>query len=143
VRNYINKGIDEGARLIMGGTEQPEGLPRGHYVQPTIFSGVTNDMTIAQEEIFGPVLSIIPYDTEEEAIAIANDSLYGLSGGVWAGTPEKAFEVARKIRTGQVEVNGGGFNIFAPFGGYKQSGIGRELGKYGFEEFLEVKAIQK
>ena len=143
VRNYINKGIDEGARLIMGGTEQPEGLPRGHYVQPTIFSGVTNDMTIAQEEIFGPVLSIIPYDTEEEAITIANDSLYGLSGGVWAGTPEKAFEVARKIRTGQVEVNGGGFNIFAPFGGYKQSGIGRELGKYGFEEFLEVKAIQK
>jgi len=143
VRNYINKGIDEGARLIMGGVEQPEGLPRGHYVQPTIFSGVTNDMTIAQEEIFGPVLSIIPYDTEEEAIAIANDSLYGLSGGVWAGTPEKAFEVARKIRTGQVEVNGGGFNIFAPFGGYKQSGIGRELGKYGFEEFLEVKAIQK
>jgi acyl-CoA reductase-like NAD-dependent aldehyde dehydrogenase len=143
VRNYINKGIDEGARLIMGGTEQPEGLPRGHYVQPTIFSGVTNDMTIAQEEIFGPVLSIIPYDTEEEAIAIANDSLYGLSGGVWAGTPEKAFEVARKIRTGQVEINGGGFNIFAPFGGYKQSGIGRELGKYGFEEFLEVKAIQK
>ena len=143
VRNYINKGIDEGARLIMGGVEQPEGLPRGHYVQPTIFSGVTNDMTIAQEEIFGPVLSIIPDDTEEEAIAIANDSLYGLSGGVWAGTPEKAFEVARKIRTGQVEVNGGGFNIFAPFGGYKQSGIGRELGKYGFEEFLEVKAIQK
>jgi acyl-CoA reductase-like NAD-dependent aldehyde dehydrogenase len=143
VRNYINKGIDEGARLIMGGVEQPEGLPRGHYVQPTIFSGVTNDMTIAQEEIFGPVLSIIPYDTEEEAIAIANDSLYGLSGGVWAGTQEKAFEVARKIRTGQVEINGGSFNIFAPFGGYKQSGIGRELGKYGFEEFLEVKAIQK
>jgi len=119
------------------------GLPRGHYVQPTIFSDVRNDMTIAQEEIFGPVLSIIPYDSEEEAIAIANDSLYGLSGGVWAGTKEKAFEVARKIRTGQVEINGGNFNIFAPFGGYKQSGIGRELGKYGFEEFLEVKAIQK
>jgi acyl-CoA reductase-like NAD-dependent aldehyde dehydrogenase len=143
VRDYINKGIDEGARLITGGVEQPEGLPRGHYVQPTIFSDVRNDMTIAQEEIFGPVLSIIPYDTEEEAIAIANDSLYGLAGGVWAGTNEKAFEVARKIRTGQVEINGGSFNIFAPFGGYKQSGIGRELGTYGFEEFLEVKAIQK
>ena len=99
-------------------------------------------MTIAQEEIFGPVLSIIPYDTEEEAIAIANDSLYGLAGGVWAATDEKAFEVARKIRTGQVEINGGAFNIVAPFGGYKQSGIGRELGTYGFEEFLEVKAIQ-
>ena len=117
VRDYINKGVNEGARLLIGGTEQPEGLPQGHYVQPTIFSDVTNSMTIAQEEIFGPVLSIIPYDTEEEAIAIANDSLYGLSGGVWAGTNEKAFEVARKIRTGQVEINGGNFNIFAPFGG--------------------------
>lgn len=143
VRDYINKGIDEGARLLIGGTEQPEGLPRGHYVQPTIFSNVSNSMTIAQEEIFGPVLSIIPYDTEEEAVAIANDSLYGLSGGVWAGTQEKAFEVARKIRTGQVEINGGNFNIFAPFGGYKQSGIGRELGKFGFEDFLEIKSIQK
>ena len=143
VRDYINKGIDEGARLIMGGVEQPEGLERGHYVMPTIFSDVKNSMTIAQEEIFGPVLSIIPYDTEEEAVAIANDSLYGLSGGVWASTQEKAFEVARKIRTGQVEINGGSFNIFAPFGGYKQSGIGRELGKYGFEDFLEIKSIQK
>ena len=143
VRDYINKGIDEGARLLIGGTEQPEGLPRGHYVQPTIFSNVSNSMTIAQEEIFGPVLSIIPYDTEEEAVTIANDSLYGLSGGVWAGTQEKAFEVARKIRTGQVEINGGNFNIFAPFGGYKQSGIGRELGKFGFEDFLEIKSIQK
>jgi acyl-CoA reductase-like NAD-dependent aldehyde dehydrogenase len=99
-------------------------------------------MTIAQEEIFGPVLSIIPYDTEEEAIAIANDSNYGLAGGVWAESDEKAFEVARKIRTGQVEINGGSFNVVAPFGGYKQSGIGRELGTYGFEEFLEVKAVQ-
>jgi acyl-CoA reductase-like NAD-dependent aldehyde dehydrogenase len=143
VRDYINKGVDEGARLLIGGTAQPDGLPQGHYVQPTIFSDVTNSMTIAQEEIFGPVLSIIPYDTEEEAIAIANDSLYGLSGGVWAGTSEKAFEVARKIRTGQVEINGGNFNIFAPFGGYKQSGIGRELGKFGFEDFLEIKSIQK
>jgi acyl-CoA reductase-like NAD-dependent aldehyde dehydrogenase len=142
VRDYITKGIDEGARVITGGVTPPEGLEKGFYVTPTVFSDVTNDMTVAQEEIFGPVLSIIPYDTEEEAIAIANDSNYGLAGGVWAGTDEKAFEVARKIRTGQVEINGGGFNIVAPFGGYKQSGIGRELGQYGFEEFLEVKAIQ-
>ncbi|HEY7931779.1 MAG TPA: aldehyde dehydrogenase family protein [Acidimicrobiales bacterium] len=142
VRDYITKGVDEGARLILGGVTPPEGLEKGYYVAPTIFSDVTNDMTIAQEEIFGPVLSIIPYDTEEEAVAIANDSNYGLAGGVWAGTDEKAFEVARKIRTGQVEINGGAFNVVAPFGGYKQSGIGRELGRYGFEEFLEVKAIQ-
>jgi acyl-CoA reductase-like NAD-dependent aldehyde dehydrogenase len=142
VRDYINKGIDEGARIITGGVTPPEGLEEGYYITPTIFSDVRNDMTIAQEEIFGPVLSIIPYDTEEEAVAIANDSIYGLDGGVWASTDEKAFEVARKIRTGRVEINGGAFNIFAPFGGYKQSGIGRELGEYGFEEFLEVKAIQ-
>ena len=142
VKDYIKKGVDEGARIILGGTDAPEGLEKGHYVQPTIFTDVKNSMTIAQEEIFGPVLSIIPYDTEEEAVAIANDSLYGLAGGVWAESDEKAFEVARKIRTGQVEINGGAFNIFAPFGGYKQSGIGRELGKYGFEEFLEVKAVQ-
>jgi acyl-CoA reductase-like NAD-dependent aldehyde dehydrogenase len=142
VRDYINKGIDEGARIICGGVNPPEGLELGYYVTPTIFSDVTQDMTIAQEEIFGPVLSIIPYDTEEQAIAIANDSNYGLAGGVWAQSEEKAFEVARKIRTGQVEINGGSFNIVAPFGGYKQSGIGRELGKYGFEEYLEVKAVQ-
>jgi acyl-CoA reductase-like NAD-dependent aldehyde dehydrogenase len=142
VRGYITKGIDEGAKLLCGGVDVPEELSKGYYVVPTVFSDVRNDMTIAQEEIFGPVLSIIPYDTEEEAVAIANDSLYGLAGGVWAATDEKAFEVARKIRTGQVEINGGGFNLLAPFGGYKQSGIGRELGAYGFEEFLEVKAIQ-
>ncbi|HVB71616.1 MAG TPA: aldehyde dehydrogenase family protein [Acidimicrobiales bacterium] len=142
VRDYINKGIDEGARIITGGVASPEGLEKGYYVQPTVFSDVRNDMTIAQEEIFGPVLSIIPYDTEEEAIAIANDSTYGLAGGVWAETEEKAFEVARKLRTGQVEINGGAWNNVAPFGGYKQSGVGRELGQFGFEEFLEVKAIQ-
>jgi acyl-CoA reductase-like NAD-dependent aldehyde dehydrogenase len=142
VRDYINKGIDEGARIVCGGVNPPEGLEQGYYIEPTIFSDVTNDMTIAQEEIFGPVLSIIPYDTEDEAIAIANDSIYGLAGGVWAATDEKAFEVARKIRTGQVEINGGSFNVIAPFGGYRQSGIGRELGQHGFEEFLEVKAIQ-
>ncbi len=142
VRGYITKGIDEGARIICGGVTPPEGLENGYYVTPTIFSDVRNDMTIAQEEIFGPVLCLIPYDTEEEAVAIANDSVYGLAGGVWAESDEKAFEVARKIRTGQVEINGGAFNVVAPFGGYKQSGIGRELGRYGFEEFLEVKAIQ-
>src|ERR1700685_643666 len=142
VRDYITKGIDEGARLICGGVEPPEGLEQGFYIRPTIFSDVRNDMTIAQEEIFGPVLSIIPYDTEEEAIAIANDSAYGLSGGVWAGSEEKAVEVARKLRTGQVDINGGAFNTVAPFGGYKQSGFGRERGEYGFEEFLEVKAVQ-
>ena len=142
VRDYIRSGLDEGARLVCGGVEAPDGLEKGHYVAPTVFSDVRNDMRIAREEIFGPVLSIIPYDTEEEAIAIANDSTYGLAGGVWAGSDEKALEVARKLRTGQVEINGGAFNVVAPFGGYKQSGIGRELGQYGFEEFLEVKAIQ-
>jgi aldehyde dehydrogenase (NAD+) len=143
VREYINKGVAEGARLIFGGADAPEGLERGYYVSPTVFSDVRNDMTIAREEIFGPVLSIIPYDTEEEAIEIANDSPYGLAGGVWAGTDERAFEFARKIRAGQVEINGGAFNVLAPFGGYKQSGIGREVGTLGLEEFLEVKAIQR
>ncbi len=142
VRTYIEKGVSEGARLLCGGITPPDGLEQGYFVQPTVFTDVTNDMTIAQEEIFGPVLSIIAYDTEAEAIAIANDSTYGLAGGVWAASDEQAFEVARKLRTGQVEINGGAFNVVAPFGGYKQSGIGRELGQYGFEEFLEVKAIQ-
>ncbi len=143
VRDYIRRGVDEGARLLCGGTDPVEGLGGGYYVAPTVFSDVRNDMTIAQEEIFGPVLSIIPYDTEDEAVDIANDSAYGLAGGVWAGTDERAFEFARKIRAGQVEINGGAFNVFAPFGGYKQSGIGREVGTFGLEEFLEVKAIQR
>ena len=143
VRDYIRRGVDEGARLLCGGTDPVEGLGGGYYVAPTVFSDVRNDMTIAQEEIFGPVLSIIPYDTEDEAVEIANDSAYGLAGGVWAGTDERAFEFARKIRAGQVEINGGAFNVFAPFGGYKQSGIGREVGTFGLEEFLEVKAIQR
>jgi betaine-aldehyde dehydrogenase len=142
VRTYIQKGIDEGAKLIAGGAETPEGLDHGFFVQPTVFSEVTKDMIIAQEEIFGPVLSILPYDTEEEAVEIANDSIYGLAGGVWGGDKEHAIEVARKLRTGQVDVNGGAFNPSAPFGGYKQSGIGRERGKFGFEEFLEVKSLQ-
>ena len=111
-------------------------------MQPTVFSNVTRDMTIAREEIFGPVLSIMPYDTEDEAIDIANDTIYGLAGGVWSGDPERAKRVARKIRAGQVEVNGGAFNVMAPFGGYKQSGLGREAGTFGLEEFLEVKSLQ-
>jgi betaine-aldehyde dehydrogenase len=106
-----------------------------------VFSNVTRDLTIAMEEIFGPVLSIMPYDTEEEAIEIANDTIYGLAGGVWSGDADHAKAVARQIRAGQVEVNGGAFNVMAPFGGYKQSGLGREAGRFGLEEFLEVKAL--
>ena len=142
VRTYIQKGIDEGAKLLTGGVEAPEGLEQGFFVKPTVFSNVTRKMTIAQEEIFGPVLAIMPFDTEEEAIEIANDSAYGLAGGVWAGDPEHAKQVALRIRTVRVDVNGGAFNTLAPFGGYKQSGNGRELGKFGLEEFLEVKSLQ-
>jgi acyl-CoA reductase-like NAD-dependent aldehyde dehydrogenase len=141
VNGYIQKGIDEGAKLVTGGTGKPEGLDEGYYVRPTVFSEVRNDMTIAQEEIFGPVLSILPYDSDDDAVEIANDSPYGLSGGVW-GEAERAKGVARRIRTGQIEVNGGAFNPSAPFGGYKQSGYGREYGQHGFEEFLETKAMQ-
>jgi betaine-aldehyde dehydrogenase len=143
VRDYIKTGVAEGATLIAGGPEQPEGLDKGYFIRPTVFSNVSNDMRIAREEIFGPVLSIIPYDTEEEAIAIANDTSYGLSGAVWGGTKEHAIEVAQKLRTGQVDVNGADFNPLAPFGGYKQSGMGRERGPYGFEEYVEVKSIQR
>jgi aldehyde dehydrogenase (NAD+)/betaine-aldehyde dehydrogenase len=142
VRGYIQKGIDEGAKLVTGGVEPPEGADRGFFVQPTVFSDVRNDMTIAQEEIFGPVLSIIPYDDEEDAIRIANDSAYGLAGGVWSSDEERAKRVARRIRTGQVEINGGVFNPLAPFGGYKQSGHGRELGRHALEEYLAVKSMQ-
>jgi acyl-CoA reductase-like NAD-dependent aldehyde dehydrogenase len=142
VQGYIQKGIDEGAKLVTGGTGKPEGLDKGYYVKPTVFSNVTNDMTIAREEIFGPVLSILPYETEEDAVQIANDTPYGLSGGVWSDDKERATKVARRIRTGQIEVNGGAFNPNAPFGGYKQSGYGREYGEYGFEEFLEIKSMQ-
>ena len=141
VAGYIKKGIEEGATLVTGGPEMPEGLTKGYFVRPTVFANVNNKMTIAQEEIFGPVLSIIPYEDEDDAVKIANDTIYGLAGGVWSGDPERAKRVARRLRTGQVEINGGKFNPLVPFGGYKQSGNGRELGKYGLEEFLEVKAM--
>lgn len=142
VRAFIQTGIDEGATLVAGGTAAPDGLGTGYFVQPTVFSNVSREMTIAREEIFGPVLSIMPYDTEDEAVEIANDTIYGLAGGVWSGDADRAKRVARKIRAGQVEVNGGAFNVMAPFGGYKQSGLGREAGRFGLEEFLEVKSLQ-
>src|SRR3954451_5580835 len=142
VRGYIRKGVEEGAKLVAGGEDPPEGAECGYFVQPTVFSEVTPEMTIAQEEIFGPVLVIMPYDDEDEAVRIANDTIYGLAGGVWSGDEGRARRVARRIRTGQVEINGAAFNPMAPFGGYKQSGHGRELGKFGLEEFLETKAIQ-
>jgi betaine-aldehyde dehydrogenase len=143
VRSYIKKGVAEGAELLAGGAEQPEGVPAGgYYVKPTVFGKVRNDMTIAQEEIFGPVLSIIPYKDEEDAVRIANDSPDGLAGAVWSKDEARAQRVARRIRAGQVDVNGGAFNMNAPFGGVKQSGHGREAGVYGLEEFLEYKSLQ-
>ncbi len=142
VQGYIRQGIDEGATVVAGGLGAPEGLDTGYYVRPTVFSNVRPDMTIAQEEIFGPVLSILPYTDEEDAVEIANGVVYGLAGGVWSGDKDHGVAVARRLRTGQVEVNGGAFNPNAPFGGYKQSGIGREYGHHGFEEFLEVKSLQ-
>ena len=140
---YIATGIEEGATLVAGGLGMPEGLDKGYFVRPTVFSDVTPEMTIFREEIFGPVLSITTYSSEEEAIELANDSEYGLSGGVWSGDEDRAMLVARQMRTGQVSINGGPFNISAPFGGYKLSGNGRELGVHGLEEFLEIKAIQR
>lgn len=142
VRGYIKKGIEEGATLVAGGAEAPEGLEKGYFIRPTVFANVKNTMTIAREEIFGPVLSIIPYENEDDAVRIANDTIYGLGGGVWSKDVERAKRVARRMRTGQVDINGGDFNPLAPFGGYKQSGNGRELGKFGFEEYLEIKSMQ-
>src|SRR5712692_3297989 len=143
VRGYIKKGVQEGAELLAGGADAPEGVPPGgYYVKPTVFGRVKNDMTIAREEIFGPVLSIIPYKDEEDAVRIANDTVYGLAGAVWSRDDDRAQRVARRIRAGQVDVNGGAFNMNAPFGGFKQSGHGREAGRYGLEEFLEYKSLQ-
>jgi acyl-CoA reductase-like NAD-dependent aldehyde dehydrogenase len=142
VLDYLETGKHEGASVVAGGG-RPAGLEKGYYVEPTIFANVDNRMTIAQDEIFGPVLAIIPYDSVDDAVRIANDSIYGLSGGVWAGTPEKALEVARRLRTGQIDINGGRFNALAPFGGYKKSGVGRELGPHALEEFFQLKAIQR
>ena len=142
VSEYISLGISEGATLISGGEGMPDGINTGFFVKPTVFADVTADMSIFREEIFGPVLSISTYEDEDEAISMANDSEYGLSGGVWSGDEERAMRIAKSIRTGQVSINGGAFNISAPFGGYKLSGNGRELGRHGLEEFLEIKAIQ-
>ncbi|GAB3243693.1 aldehyde dehydrogenase family protein [Chitinimonas naiadis] len=142
VLKFIQQGLDEGAKLVTGGVERPEGLTRGAYVKPTIFRDVHNKMTIAQEEIFGPVICMIPYDNIDEAIAIANDSIYGLSSGVWAGSREDGIRIARQIRAGGCYVNGGDFNYDAPLGGYKQSGNGREWGDFGIHEFYEIKSMQ-
>ncbi len=141
IQALIQKGIAEGATLVTGGLGRPEGLNKGYYVRPTVFANVTNDMTIAREEIFGPVLSILPYDTEDEAVAQANDTVYGLSGYVQSSSIARARAVAQKLRTGNVHINGAGPDFAAPFGGYKQSGNGREWGEHGFREFLEVKAV--
>ncbi len=141
IQRLIEKGIEEGARLETGGPGRPDGLNQGYYVKPTVFSHVTNDMTIAREEIFGPVLSLIGYQDDEDAVRIANDTVYGLSGYISSGNPERAKAVARRIRTGNVHLNGASMDNKAPFGGYKQSGNGREWGTHGLEEFLEVKAI--
>ncbi len=140
IQGLIQAGIDEGATLVAGGPGRPEGLETGYYVKPTVFANVTNDMTIAREEIFGPVLAMLPYESEETAIAIANDTVYGLAGYI-QGEPEHARQVARHIRAGQVNINGAGFDLMAPFGGYKQSGNGREWGDHAFADFLETKAV--
>jgi aldehyde dehydrogenase (NAD+) len=141
VQNYIETGLREGAKLVTGGPETPAGFERGYYVRPTVFSEVRPEMVIAREEIFGPVLAILPYRNEREAVAMANDSDYGLSGAVWAGDQSRAIDVARQVRTGMVSINGGPFNPSAPFGGFKQSGHGRELGRFGLEEFLTYKSL--
>ena len=142
VRALIKKGIDEGATLLTGGPEQPEGMAKGYFVKPTVFGNVKENMTIAKEEIFGPVLSIMTYKDDADAIRIANDSVYGLAGTVWSKDEVRAQQVARRLRAGQVDINGGPFNALAPFGGYKQSGNGREGGVYGLEEYLEYKSMQ-
>ena len=141
IQTLIQKGIDEGAKLVSGGTGKPDGLKDGYYVKPTVFADVNNSMNIARTEIFGPVLSIIPFETEDEAISIANDTPYGLLNFIQTQDQKKANRVARKLRSGMVDINGAGLAADAPFGGYKHSGIGREAGVLGLEEYLEVKAV--
>jgi len=140
IQALIQKGIEEGATLVAGGPGKPEGLETGYYVKPTVFADVTNDMTIAREEIFGPVLTMLAYDDDEQAISIGNDTVYGLAAYV-QGELGHAHDVARKLRAGQIFINGSGGDLMAPFGGYKQSGNGREWGDHAFTEFLEVKAM--
>ena len=140
VRAHITRAIDDGVRMLTGGPEAPEGLDRGYFVRPTVFSG-DNSTRLAQEEVFGPVVIIIGFDDEEDAISIANDSQYGLAGGIWCGDPERARQLATRIRTGRIRINGTPINMRAPHGGFKLSGIGREMGKYGIEEFLEYKSV--
>jgi aldehyde dehydrogenase (NAD+) len=142
VRGYIGTAVREGARIVAGGPEAPEGLPVGFYIRPTVLADVTPDATVAQEEIFGPVLSILSYRDEAHALAIANSTPYGLAGGVWAADNETAAAFARGMDAGQIDINGGRFNPLAPFGGYKRSGVGRELGRHGLEEFLQPKSLQ-
>ena len=141
IQNLINKGIEEGAKLVAGGPDRPYHLNKGYFVKPTVFAGVNNEMTIAKEEIFGPVVSIIPFSNEEEAIKISNDTAYGLTNYIQTTDTKKAQRIARQLRSGMVEINGVSFADGSPFGGYKQSGNGREGGKWGIEEFLEVKSI--
>ena len=143
VWDYVDVGISEGASLIYGGTQPPTDVPPGYFVTPTAFSNVRRDMRIAREEIFGPVLTILPYDSEDEAVDIANDSQYGLAGAVWSADRDHALRVAKRLRTGAVDINGSFFNMLAPFGGYKQSGNGRELGHHGLAEFYELKSVQQ
>ena len=142
VRAAIRRGVDEGATLVAGGGERPDGLDRGFFVRPTIFAGVDNAMAVAREEVFGPVVAVIAYDGEDDAVRLANDSIYGLHAGVFSADGDRALRVARRLRAGQVDVNGGGFNMLAPFGGFKQSGYGRELGRHGLDAYLEVKSLQ-
>ncbi|GAA0612472.1 aldehyde dehydrogenase family protein [Sporichthya brevicatena] len=142
VRAHIRRAMADGARLVCGGPEQPPETPSGYFVAPTVFSDVRVDMRLAQEEVFGPVLALMPYDTEEEAIEIANSTIYGLAGGVWSRDTTRAERVARRIRSGQIDINGSFFNPLAPFGGHKQSGIGRELGVHGLLEFYELTSLQ-
>ncbi|MGP3928048.1 aldehyde dehydrogenase family protein [Streptomyces sp. 8N616] len=142
VRGYIEQGAAEGARIVAGGPDAPEGRETGYYVSPTVFADVTPEMTIAQEEIFGPVVTILKYEDEDDAVRIANGTVYGLAGAVWAADEDEAVAFARRLETGQVDINGGRFNPLAPFGGYKQSGVGRELGAHGLTEYLQTKSLQ-